>query len=124
MDTLFGREGSEGSKGSKGSEGSEGSEGGGGGFAAVFIGCFAAVVGALKYGWAPLMIEPENRAFVARGKHANQAAPVGNAFPPCPLRGTSPKGKRVTGFSVAQGLPTNPVPLPPRKREQNNPCLK
>ena len=39
--------------------------------------------------------------------------------PPCPLRGTSPKGKRVTGFSVAQGLPTNPVPLPPRKRWQN-----
>ena len=25
-----------------------------------------------------------------------------------------PGGKRVTGFSVAQGLPTNPVPLPPR----------
>ena len=24
-----------------------------------------------------------------------------------------PGGKRVTGFSVAQGLPTNPVPLPP-----------
>ena len=31
-------------------------------FAAVFIGCFAAVVGALKYGWAPLTIEPENRS--------------------------------------------------------------
>ena len=44
-----------------------------------FIGCFAAVVGALKYGWAPLTIELENRAFGARGKHANQAAPVGNA---------------------------------------------
>ena len=29
--------------------------------------------------------------------------------------GTSPKGKHVTGFSVAQGLPTNPVPLPPRR---------
>ena len=28
---------------------------------------------------APLTIEPENRAFGARGKHANQAAPVGNA---------------------------------------------
>ena len=25
-----------------------------------------------------------------------------------------PGGKRVTGFSVAQGLPTNPVPLPPQ----------
>ena len=25
-----------------------------------------------------------------------------------------PGGKCVTGFSVAQGLPTNPVPLPPR----------
>ena len=30
-----------------------------------------------------------------------------------------PGGKRVTGFSVAQGLPTNPVPLPPRKRWDN-----
>ena len=30
-----------------------------------------------------------------------------------------PGGKRVTGFSVAQGLPTNPVPLPPRKRWHN-----
>ena len=29
--------------------------------------------------------------------------------------GTSPKGKRVTGFSVALRLPTNPVPLPPRR---------
>ena len=27
-----------------------------------------------------------------------------------------PGGKRVTGFSVAQGLPTNPVPLPPQLR--------
>ena len=26
-----------------------------------------------------------------------------------------PGGKRVTGFSVAQGLPTNPVPLPPQR---------
>ena len=30
-----------------------------------------------------------------------------------------PVGKRVTGFSVAQGLPMNPVPLPPRKRWDN-----
>ena len=47
--------------------------------AASFIDCFAAVVGALKFGKAPLMIKPENRAFGARGKHTNQAAPVGNA---------------------------------------------
>ncbi len=40
-------------------------------------------------------------------------APFGADAPPLP------KGKRVTGFSVAQGLPTNPVPLPPRKRGNN-----
>ena len=44
--------------------------------AANFIGCFAAVVGALKYGWAPLMIKPESRAFGAKGKQANRASPV------------------------------------------------
>ena len=59
--------------------------------AANFIGCFAAVVGALKYGWAPLMIEPENRAFVARGKHANQATPVGNASPLARFAGLPPQ---------------------------------
>ena len=33
---------------------------------------------------------------------ADQVAPPPNA-PPCPLRGTSPKGKRLTDFSVACG---------------------
>ena len=47
-----------------------------GGFAANFIGCFAAVVGAQKYGRAPLMIKSESRAFGARGKHADRASPV------------------------------------------------
>ena len=58
--------------------------------------------GRLQKEGAPLWIKPLQPGF-ARGKSA----------PPCPLRGTSPEGKRVTGFSVAQGLPTNPVPLPP-----------
>ena len=44
--------------------------------AANFISCFATVVGALKYGWAPLIIKPESRAFGARGKHADRASPV------------------------------------------------
>ena len=50
---------------------------------------------------------------------------AGNSEPyaPCTIPGhpfggwrhhLCPGGKRVTGFSVAQGLPTNPVPLPPR----------
>ena len=39
------------------------------------------------------------------------------APPPCP------GGKRVTGFSVAQGLPTNPVPLPPRCAGAQQPVL-
>ena len=60
--------------------------------AAVFIGCFAAVVGALKFGRAPLMIKPENRAFGARGKHTNQAAPVGNAPPLARFAGLLLKG--------------------------------
>ena len=59
-----------------------------------------------------------NRAF-ARWKTGKPPCGLGKSAPPCPLRGTSPKGKRVTGFSFAQGLPTNPVPLPPRKRWQN-----
>ena len=38
------------------------------------------------------MIEPENRTFGAKGKHANQAAPVGNAFPLARFAGLLLKG--------------------------------
>ena len=67
---------------------------------------------------APVCIKPLQPGF-ARGKTDKPPLRARKSVPPCPLRGTSPKGKRVTGFSVAQGLPTNPVPLPPRKRWQN-----
>ena len=50
---------------------------------------------------------------------ADQVAPPTNA-PPCPLRGTSHTGKRLTGFSVACRLPANPVRLPPRGGKRVN----
>ena len=63
-------------------------------------------------GCAAIMIKPYNRPY-GRWKRAS----------PLPAPRDLPIGKHVTGFSVAQGLPTNPVPLPPRKRWQNKASL-
>ena len=49
-----------------------------------------------------------------RQRKPNNLASLMEMHPYSPA-GTSPKGKRVTGFSVALRLPTNPVPLPPRR---------
>ena len=63
-----------------------------------------ALVGALEKEGAPLMIKPLQPP-CGRGK----------SIPLWWLRHHLCHGvKRVTGFSVAPGLPTNPVPLPPR----------
>ena len=69
-------------------------------------------------GFAASLLKTVTTGLSPVGKQANRPAGEKSA-PPCPLRGTSPKGKRVTGFSVALRLLTNPVPLPPRKRWQN-----
>lgn len=55
-------------------------------------GPFGPFVGGLyNHRGPPLLVKSYNRAFGAKGKHADQAAPVGNA-PLSPLRGTSPGG--------------------------------
>ena len=69
--------------------------------------------------------------FLFMHKTFTTALAAGKPSPPC-RRGKSsplwwlryhlcPGGKRVTGFSVALRLPTNSVPLPPRKRWHNEP---
>lgn len=47
----------------------------------------------------PLLVKSYNRAFGAKGKHADQAAPVGNA-PLSPLRGTSTRRGKFALHSV------------------------
>ena len=49
-----------------------------------------------------------------QGKPHNRACGALEMHPYSPA-GTSPKGKRVTGFSFALRLPTNQVPLPPQR---------
>ena len=63
-------------------------------------GPFGSAVGSLcNHIWPPLLVKPYNRAFGAKGKHADQAAPVGNA-PLSPPRGTSTRRGKFALHSV------------------------
>lgn len=63
-------------------------------------GPFGPFVGGLyNHRGPPLLVKSYNRAFGAKGKHADQAAPVGNA-PLSPLRGTSTRRGKFALHSV------------------------
>jgi len=63
-------------------------------------GPFGSAVGGLyNHRGPPLLVKSYNRAFGAKGKHADQAAPVGNA-PLSPLRGTSTRRGKFALHSV------------------------
>ena len=63
-------------------------------------GPFGPFVGGLyNHRGPPLLVKSYNRAFGAKGKHADQAAPVGNA-PLSPLRGTSTRREKFALHSV------------------------
>lgn len=63
-------------------------------------GPFGPFVGGLyNHRGPPLLVKSYNRAFGAKGKHADQAAPVGNA-PLSTLRGTSPRRGKFALHSV------------------------
>lgn len=63
-------------------------------------GPFGPFVGGLyNHSGPPLLVKSYNRAFGAKGKHADQAAPVGNA-PLSPLRGTSTRRGKFALHSV------------------------
>ena len=73
------------------------------------------VVGALQKEGAPVWIKPLQPPWRAKGKQANRAFGAREMHPYPRLRRYFSTGKRLTRFSVAQGLPTNRVRLPPRR---------
>ena len=79
-------------------------------------GPFGPFVGGLyNHRGPPLLVKSYNRAFGAKGKHADQAAPVGNA-PLSPLRGTSTRRGKFALHSVFALISNEgivPVKVPP-----------